>query len=208
MSKNVFNVPANLYANELPPGYQCTLYVGKMTGRLSPMKSNPNFVEFPFEITDAEDQTEMVLRYCAMIAPAEELARWENANDLVGIVIAWKGEDIFMVEAYNFTRKKWFATGYYPHVQDKTPLGNVAYHTIQRYSQVGIMLGIFSVLACGLGILIIGGVIYASAQKTKQYRVLNPTDYRGVTAKRIADWITANAHQLAGSSNRSLDPSL
>src|SRR5579872_1521136 len=103
---SIFAVPRELYSGDLKPGYECTLYVGHMVGQLRPLKTNANFSEFTFEMHDAIDPTEWILRYSLHEAPAEELARWETAQDMVGIVIAARGQRLFMVAAYNFTRRK------------------------------------------------------------------------------------------------------
>lgn len=203
MSQNIWNVPPELWRNDLPPGYECTLYVGRMAGRLSPMKTNPNFSEFVFEIHDADDPTEFVLRYHTLEAPAQELARWENVGDTVGIVIAHRGKRMSMVLAYNLTRGKWFGTGYYPHVQDKRPGQEI---TITESHNL-VMLSIPLLCTC-IGFILLPIGFYLNAMKSQQYRVLNPTDFRGVTAKRIADWMTSDALRLASTGNPAIDPSL
>jgi hypothetical protein len=203
LSCNIIGVPNDLWQSDLPIGYDCNLYVGQLTGRLQPMKANSNFSEFSFEMHDPEDPTEFVLRYTTLEAPAQELARWENAGDVVGVVIAFKGQKMFMVMAYNFTRRKWFGTDYYPHAQDKRPLSDMSI----RDSHNLVMISVPLLCTC-IGIILLPLGLYANGLKSAQYRVLNPTSYRGVTAKRIADWITANASNFVASGNPALDPSL
>lgn len=204
MSQNIFNIPPEIYQGEIPPDYRCTMYVGRMVGKLSPLQDNPNFKKFDFEIHDALDPTEMVLRYTTMEAPASELARWENVGDVVGIVIASNEKDLEMVLAYNFTRRKWFSTGYYPHVRDTGIHNKLTVDQIRQYT----MLCVPFIFVCGVGCIGLPIMIYLGVKKTQQYKVLNPTDFRGATAKKIADWITANAANLARSGNPAIDPSL
>ena len=33
MIKNIINIPPELYQSDLPTGYDCTMYVGRMAGR-------------------------------------------------------------------------------------------------------------------------------------------------------------------------------
>ncbi|HEY3783565.1 MAG TPA: hypothetical protein VGL56_20980 [Fimbriimonadaceae bacterium] len=203
MSRNIIHVPSELWQSDFPLGYDCNLYVGRMTGRLQPMATNQNFSEFSFEMHDPLDPTEFVLRYTTLEAPAQELARWENAGDTVGIVMAYRGQKMAMVMAYNFTRRKWFGTDYYPHAADKRPLCNMSIRDSHNLTMIAVPL-----LCTCIGIALLPMGLYANFLKSAQYRVLNPTNYRGVTSKRIADWITSNANSFASNASPALDPSL
>lgn len=208
MARNVFPIPEHLYEGDLPSGYDCHLFVGRMAGRLSNINQNQRFTEFTFEIADASDPTAFVLRYSAPMASGEELARWENVGDTVGIVIAANGQKLSMVMAYNFTRRKWFATGYYPHRKDRSRFGQQSWVETANSTQAMIALGTSLILACGLGIFIVIAALSMSARRSRAYSILNPQDFRGDTAGKIATWIAANANSLGSGGNRSIDPSI
>ena len=208
MSKSVLSVPRHLWEGDIPAGYELHLFVGRLTGQLAPLESNRNFTKFAFTMMDPADPTELLLQYSTMEAPGDELARWENVGDTVGIVMAHKGDEMSMVMAYDFTRKKYFGTGYYPHVKDTSPFGNTPYNQYRKTMHGLFTVGMLMVMACGIGLAIIGIAMYYDVGKTKQYKVLNPTDYRGETVKKIADWITQNYSALGSSGNPALDPSL
>ncbi|MBX3110134.1 MAG: hypothetical protein KF743_13210 [Fimbriimonadaceae bacterium] len=204
MGECIFNVPSELWQSDLPQGYKCTLYVGRMVGQLKPMATNANFQQFSFEIHDAVDPTEMNLRYSTLERPAEELARWENVGDLVGVVIAHQGSKMDMVGAINFTRGcKWFATGYYPHSKDKRPLSGMPIEQSHNLVMISIPL------LCGcIGVVLLPIAFYANAMKSSMYRQLNPPGYRTETARKIMEWVGANRAALTGGANPSLDPGL
>lgn len=203
MGQSVVPVPKELWSSDLPPGYSCGLFIGRMVGSLRPLPDNPNFSAFSFEITDAHDPTEMLLRYTTLERPAEELSRWENAGDVVGIVMASKGARMFMVEAYDFTRGKHFWTGYFPHVKDKRPLQEMTIQESHRLTMLGVVL----VCTC-VGFVLTPVGLYANAVKSSQYRQLSPDGYRAETAARIAGWIKSNANSLAAGGQPSIDPSI
>jgi|GEM_PF-6509911 len=206
MSPNIIAVPQELYRNDLPSGFDCSLFVGQMVGRLGPHPGSQTLKEFNYQIPDPQDTTEVLLRDVTFESPAAELAKWENAGDTVGIVMAYKGERADMVLAYNFTRRKWFGTGYYPHVRDYGIATRMTVGDISKYAS----LCLPAILLCGLGCLGIPVLMVIGMQKTAQYRKLNPTDFRGATAQRIAQWIAKNESQIlprrAGISE--VDPSL
>jgi len=204
MSKNVFAIPPDLYQSDLPNGFLCTLYVGRMTGKLGTVTQGGSLQQFTFEIYNEADPTEMAVRYVTYEAPAGELARWENAGDKVGVVIAHKGEVMEMVLAYNLTRRKWFATGYYPHIKDHSLASKLSVAKLREYT----MLSMVGVLLCGLGVIGIIVCMFVSMQKTQTYKVLNPTDYRGATALKIANWITTNEAMFVQRTGPAADPSL
>jgi hypothetical protein len=204
MNQNIIAIPPELYKGDLPRGYQCTLYVGRMVGKLSSLPNAPSLQEFKFEISAVNDNTEMALCYLTYGAPAGELARWENASDTVGIVIAHKGKHMDMLLAYNFNRRKWFATGYYPHVKDLSPASRVSVENIRQ----GFTLSMVAIALCGLGLIALPFLMFLSLQKHQQFKVLNPTNYRGKTALKIANWITAQTDQVLPSASPAYDPSL
>lgn len=203
--ENTFPVPQELWEGDLPDGCECELFVGRLIGELKPISPKESASYFTFEIPDVNDPTEFVLRYNTYGAPAEALARWENAGDTVGIVIATtKLNRMAMVQAYNFTRKKWFTTAYYPHRKDMRPGQNVSLTTIRTL----IAIGAPTVIVGGIGIIPLIISFYLQWLRTKQFNVLNPPDYRGATGQRIADWITANADTLLAGGPHAIDPSL
>lgn len=208
MAKNIHAIPTTLYKDDLPDGYECYLYVGRMTGELKPTRPNSNISEFSFEMVDADDPTEMVLQMSVIRDPGEQLARWENVGDAVGIVVAFKGKEMFILEAYNFTRSKWFATGYYPHRQNKSFLGNVSLYKLDKLSMPVIIISAPLIVCMGIGLIPLGAMLWVFSIKSKQCKIVSQPDCRWVTGKKIADWITANAAYLAGSANASSDPSL
>ena len=204
MMENIFTVPPDLYQGDLPNGFLCTLYVGRMTGKLGSVTQGGSLPQFSFEIYDPTDPTEVVVRNVTYGAPAGELARWENAGDTVGIVIESKSETVEMVLAYNFTRRKWFATGYYPHTRDHSLESKLSVDNLRQY----MMISTVGILLCGLGLIGMIACMYLSMRKTQSYKVLNPTDYRGDTAAKIVQWITANADRISQRAVPTLDPSL
>ena len=189
---------------DLPAGYECTLYAGRMVGKLGAYGNTKSLQKFNFEMYDADDSTAMVLRDVTYEASAEELARWDNAGDTVGIVIASRGNRMEMVLAYNLTRRKWFCTGYYPHAKDLGLASKMSVPDLESFSR----FSFYSVFLCGLGLVLLPVAYILGSSKTAQCKVINPPGYRTETARKIADAIQANERLFVQRTGPAADPSL
>lgn len=184
-----------------------------MTGHLGTregMWQGSAIPQFSFEMVDVQDPTIWILKYTTLGAAAEELARWENVGDTVGLVIESKKNRISLVMAYNFTRGRWFATDFYPHRKSRALWSRMDFY---KYMTLMNIMGGVMVLAC-LATLLVGTPVFLPlwlfciSRAFKQYKTIHKVPYRVATAQPIANWITAHARELAASGNPSLDPSL
>ena len=207
MAQNVFQVPEELYRDGLPMGYDCTLFVGKTVGRLGTteglLQGRP-IAEFCFEMCNTADPTEWVLRYHVWDQAADQLARWDNAGDVVGLVIAKKRKRkrIDLVLAINFTRDKWFSTDSYRHRRDYGLWNWMSFTWFKVFMNI---LSGAAVLTCGVGFI---PFFYFGWRYYKQFKTVHACAYRRETAQRIEDWISSNRNWFLQHAHSSDDPSL
>lgn len=219
MAKNIHNIPVELYKHELPHGFQCHLYVGRMIGQLGQREAmfrGRDIASFSFEMADATDPTLWILKYNTMGAEAEELARWENHGDLVGLVIQSRPKRLFrpghisLLLAYNFTRQRWFSTDTYPHKKDLRPWSRIESNRYLKIMHIiDVMMIPIAIITFVIGFLLLyPPFLLLKSRIFRLYKTINQSRYRRESAKPIADWITNNSGFFASSGNSSIDPSL
>lgn len=210
MSKNHIAIPPELYVDSVPPGYECSLYVGRMAGQLGTTErlwKGQHYPAFTFEITDVDDPTIWLLKYHTFGASGEELARWENHGDVVGLVMASKANHIALVLAYNFTRGRWISSDDFPHKQDSRPWTRMDFYKFRKMMNLLLIPVILSSFCMAI-VVLFPAWLFVMATAYKPFLTVNQSPFRRETARRIADWIAKNQGMLQGNADRAIDPSL